>query len=339
MGDGMRFLLTWSTNELGSMAGKFDIIHNTLFRKDVTFTVALFATDELSLDIFNEQNIILKYPLKGLWKPKPLRFQADSFLFVNDDELFLFYEVQHWDDPGFIVMTKTKDLKNWSQPQTVLTESFHLSFPYVFEDHGMVYMIPESQESDSVRLYKANHDLTSFTFVRTLLSQKRDSGINFSFNDSHLYQKDGRYYLFTSYQKDWMYYQELYTADDLLTGIFMKHPQSPICVNNEFGRNGGSLIKYKGKLLRVTQDCHKDYGDNISLMEIIRLDENHYEEKLFRQNVFPHNNIFIDGGHQLNIVRFNDKYVYATDYKVNKWTWYQSYIAIMKKLGLHPRKG
>ena len=311
------------------MAGKFDIIHNTLFRKDVTFTVALFATDELSLDIFNEQNIILKYPLKGLWKPKPLRFQADSFLFVNDDELFLFYEVQHWDDPGFIVMTKTKDLKNWS----------HLSFPYVFEDHGMVYMIPESQESDSVRLYKANHDLTSFTFVRTLLSQKRDSGINFSFNDSHLYQKDGRYYLFTSYQKDWMYYQELYTADDLLTGIFMKHPQSPICVNNEFGRNGGSLIKYKGKLLRVTQDCHKDYGDNISLMEIIRLDENHYEEKLFRQNVFPHNNIFIDGGHQLNIVRFNDKYVYATDYKVNKWTWYQSYIAIMKKLGLHPRKG
>lgn len=60
---------------------------------------------------------------------------------------------------------------------------------------------------------------------------------------------------------------------------------------------------------------------------------------MFRQNVFPHNNIFIDGGHQLNIVRFNDKYVYATDYKVNKWTWYQPYIAIMKKLGLHHRKG
>ena len=321
------------------MAGKFDKIHNALFRKDVTFTVALFATDELSLDIFDGQNLILKYPLKGLWKPKPLRFQADSFLFVKDDELYLFYEVQHWDDPGYIVMTKTKDLKTWSQPLTVLTEPFHLSFPYVFEDHGTVYMIPESQESDSIRLYKANQDLTSFTFVRTLLSQKRDGAINFSFNDSHLYQKDGRYYLFTSYQKDWMYFQELYMTDDLLNGTFMKHPQSPICVNNEFGRNGGSLIDYIGKLLRVTQDCHKDYGDNISLMEITQIDDNHYEEKLFRQNVFPHNNIFIDGGHQLNIVRFNDKYVYATDYKVNKWTWYQSYIAIMKKLGLHPRKG
>ena len=259
-------------------------------------------------------------------------------MFVKDDVLYLFYEVQHWDDPGYIAMTKTKDLKTWSQPQTVLKEPYHLSFPYVFEDHGNIYMIPESQECDSVRLYQANDDMSSFSFVRTLLSQERVNGINFSYNDSHIYKKDGRYFLFTSYQKDWMYYQELFITDDLLNGTFVRHPQSLICKSNEFGRNGGALIDYKGKLLRVTQDCHKDYGDNISLMEITQIDDNHYEEKLFRQNVFSHNNIFIDGGHQLNIVQFNKMYVYATDYKVNKWTWYQSYVSIMKKLGLHHRK-
>lgn len=320
------------------MIGILNKIRETLFRKDVTFTVALFATKELSLDVFDEQNLILKYPLKGLWKPKPLRFQADSFLFVKDDVLYLFYEVQHWDDPGYIAMTKTKDLKTWSQPQAVLKEPYHLSFPYVFEDHGNIYMIPESQECDSIRLYQANEDLSSFTFVRTLLSQERVNGINFSYNDSHIYKKDGRYYLFTSYQKDWMYYQELYITDDLLSGIFVKHPQSPICRSNEFGRNGGSLIDYKGKLLRVTQDCHKDYGDNISLMEITQIDDTHYEENLYRQNIFPHNNIFIDGGHQLNIVQFNGKFIYATDYKVNKWTWYQPYVSVLKKLGLHNSK-
>lgn len=320
------------------MIGILNKIRQTLFRKDVTFTVALFATKELALDIFDEQNLILKYPLKGLWKPKPLRFQADSFLFVKDEVLYLFYEVQHWDDPGYIAMTKTKDLKTWSQPQVVLKEPFHLSFPYVFEDHGNIYMIPESQECDSIRLYQANDDMSSFTFIRTLLSQERIRGINFSFNDSHIYKKDGRYYLFTSYQKDWMYYQELYMADELLNGKFMKHPQSPICESNEFGRNGGALIDYKGKLLRVTQDCHKDYGDNISLMEVTKIDDSHYEEKLFRQNVFPHNSIFVDGGHQLNIVKFNGWYIYATDYKVNKWTWYQPYVSLLKKLGLHNRK-
>ena len=314
-----------------------DRIYHTLFRKDVTFTVALFADDHLSLDVFNEQHLILKYPLRGLWKPKPLRFQADSFLFVKGDELFLFYESQHWDDPGRIVMSKTKDLLTWSKPVVVLSESFHLSFPYVFEDHGNIYMIPESQESDTIRLYQANANLTDFRLVRILLKQERGEQINFSFNDSHVYYKDGKYYLFTSYQKNWMYYQELYMTDDLQNGEFTKHPHSPICVSNEFGRNGGSLIDYKGKLLRVTQDCHKDYGDNISLMEITRLDENHYEEQLFMHNVFPCNNIFVDGGHQLNIAQFRDKYIYATDYKVNKWTWYQLYVAIAKKIGLHKR--
>ena len=315
-----------------------DKIVGSLFRKDVTFTAALFVDDKLSLDIFNEQHLLLKLELKHLWKPKPLLFQADPFLFVKGDELFLFYELQNWDDPGCIAMIKTTDLKRWSNPEIVLKEPFHLSFPFVFEDRGSIYMIPESQENDSVRLYKANDNLSSFSYVRTLLQQKKKKGIHFNYNDSHVYKKNDKYFLFTSYQKDWMYYQELFVSSDLLEGEFERHPQSPICDSNEFGRNGGSLIEYNGKLLRVTQDCHKSYGDNISLMEITRFDESHYEEQLFMHNVFPCNSIFVDGGHQLNIVRFNNSYIYATDYKINKWTWYQLYVAVAKKIGLHKNR-
>ena len=200
-------------------------------------------------------------------------------------------------------------------------------------------MVPESQESDSIRLYKANEDLTQFEFVRTLLFQERKGDIHYNYNDSHIHQKDGMYYLFTSYQKDWMYYQELFVTNDLLNGEFVKHPCSPICTSNEFGRNGGSLIQYGDKLLRVTQDCHQDYGDNISLMEITLLNENAYKEQLFMQNVFQKNTIFVDGGHQLNIASFKGKYVYATDYKINKWAWYKPYISILVRLGLHKKKG
>lgn len=314
-------------------------ILSSVFRKEGAFAAALFASDDLTINVFNEQHLIYKLPIKGLWKPKPVLYQADSFLFVKGDELFLFYELQHWDDPGCIAMTKTKDLKTWTKPVIVLKEPFHLSFPYVFEDHGNNYMVPESQESDSIRLYKANEDLTQFEFVRTLLFQERKDGIHYNYNDSHIYHKDGKYYLFTSYQKDWMYYQELFVTNDLLNGEFVKHPCSPICTSNEFGRNGGSLIQYDDKLLRVTQDCHQDYGDNISLMEITLLNENAYKEELFRQNVFQKNTIFIDGGHQLNIAYFKGKYVYATDYKINKWAWYKPYISILVRLGLHKKKG
>jgi hypothetical protein len=310
-----------------------------IFKKEGTFAAALFSNDQLTLDELDEQHLIYKLPIKGIWKPKPLLYQADSFLFVKGGELFLFYELQHWDDPGSIAMVKTKDLKTWTEPLIVLKEPFHLSFPYVFEDHGEIYMIPESQESDSIRLYKGNTDLTQFEYVRTALYQEKKGGIHYNFNDSHIYIKDGCYYLFTSYQKDWMYYQELYIAKDLLDGEFIKHPCSPICTSNEFGRNGGSLIQFGNKLLRVTQDCHQDYGDNISLMEITVLNEKAYHEQLFKQNVFPKNSIFIDGGHQLNITKFKGKYIYATDYKINKWAWYKPYISLLVRLGLHQKKG
>ena len=312
---------------------------SSVLRKEGAFAAALFANDDLTLQGFDENHLIYKLNIKGLWKPKPVLFQADSFLYVKRGELYLFYELQHWDDPGCIAMMKTKDLVTWTKPLIVLKEPFHLSFPYVFEDHGNIYMVPESQEDDSIRLYKSNNNLTHFEHIRTLLSQERKDGIHYNFNDSHIYQKDGKYYLFTSYQKNWMYHQELFISDDLLNGKFIKHPCSPICTSNEFGRNGGSLIQYGDKLLRVTQDCHQNYGDNISLMEITLLNEKEYHEQLFVHNVFPKNSIFIDGGHQLNIVKFMGKYIYATDYKINQWAWYKPYISLLVRLGLHQKKG
>ena len=311
-----------------------------LFRKEGAFAAAVFASDELNLDALSEQKLVYKLDIKGLWRPKPVLYQADSFLFVQGDELFLFYELQHWDDPGVIAMVKTRDLKTWTDPVVVLQQPFHLSFPYVFEDEGQVYMVPESQESDGIHLFRAdNKELTSFSRVRTLLHQERSAGIHYNFNDSHIYKKDGTYYLFTAYQKDWMYYQELYITDNLLTGEFRRHVASPVCMSNEFGRNGGSLITIDGRLLRVTQDCHADYGANVSLMEVTKLTPTEYHEQLWRQNLLPKNGIFAAGGHQLNIAHFRNKYVYATDYRQLRWAWYKLWISLLVKLKLHKHKG
>ena len=312
-------------------------IINKLKRKEGAFAIAVFANKRQTFDEFDEQHLIYKSVISGLWKPKPILFQADSFLFVKGNKLYLFYELQHWDDPGHIAMIQTSDLKTWTSPKIVLKEPFHLSFPFVFEDNGKYYMIPESQEANSIRLYQANDNLTKFTYVKTLLKQANRDSIHYNYCDSHIFKSDGKYYLFTSYQKNWVYYQELYVTSDLLHEDFVRHPKSPICISNEFGRNGGSLIMHKGGLYRVTQDCHSSYGDNISLMKINKLSETEYEEGLYLKNIFPHNSIFIDGGHQLNIAIFNNLYIYATDYKINKWAWYRPYISILTKLGLHKK--
>ena len=138
-------------------------------------------------------------------------------------------------------MIKTRDTIHWSEPVIVLQEPFHLSFPLVFEEDDQVYMIPESEENDSIRLYRANGDLTSFSYVRTLLFQERVEGLKCNFVDSHVYKKDGLFYLFTSFMKDWKTTQELYVSDSLLEGVFKKHPSSPLCISHESGRTGSVL--------------------------------------------------------------------------------------------------
>ena len=308
------------------------------FTMEDNFAIQLFANDRLTLNELNESHLILRMPIKGLWKAKPITFQADPFLFVKGNELFLFYELQYGFAPAKIVMIKTNDLIKWTEPIVVLEEPFHLSFPFVFEDEGKVYMIPESEKTDKVRLYVANDSLTSFSFVRTLIEQNRRTDVSCNFADSHILKYNGVYYLFTSYQKAWQQHQEVYLTDDLLKGTFIRHPQSPIVVDNEYGRNGGSIINFDGELLRVSQDCHKEYGENVSLHQIVKLDDKNYEEQLYRRNIFSGNSLFPDGGHQLNIIQFQDKYIFATDYKENRWTWYHLYHSFLEKMHLAKKR-
>ena len=307
-------------------------------KRDGVFAIQLFSNDKLTMDDFDSNHILFRMKIKGLWKYKPILFRADPFLFVKGEELFLFYELQYGFDCGQIAMIKTRDLIHWSKPIIVLRESFHLSFPFVFEDNNSIYMIPESQQNDTIRLYKANDDMTSFSFVRILLSQERVKGIECNYVDSHIYKQGNSYFLFTSFMKDWKTTQELYVSNNLLDGKFEKHPSSPLCISHEIGRNGGALIDYYGKLLRVSQDCHNNYGENVTLHDIIRIDEHCYEEKVFKKNIFSNNPLFPDGGHQLNIAQFMGKYIYATDYKQNKWTWYHLFYSILVKLHLCRRR-
>lgn len=308
---------------------------NRFFKKNEDFGIALYESDRFSFDHIQDMHLIFKRDIDSVWwKWKPLLTQADPFLFVKDDTLYLFFEKvyagkREW---GRISMTKTTDLVNWTEPVDVLSLSYHLSFPFVFEDNGEVYMIPESNEADAVCLYRANGDLTEFMFVRNLVEQPRTKDICFNYCDSHILKKDGIYYLFTSVSYNWKYDLELYYTDDLLNGQFQKHPMSPVCQGNEYGRSGGSIIHLDGNYYRISQDCHAHYGENVSVQKIGDISKNNYYEELYKRNVFSlGGKLYRDGVHQLNIVRFCDKFYYATDFLHSEWSWYQA----LSKIGRH----
>lgn len=307
-----------------------------VFRKNEDFGIVVYESNQFCLDNIQNQNIILKLDIDSvLFKWKPLLTQADPFLFVKDGTLYLFYEVLYAgnNEWGRISMMKTKDLIHWTKPVEVLALPYHVSFPFVFEDNGVVYLIPESGAINAVCLYKANDDLTEFTFVRKLKEQSRTNDICFNYCDSHILKKDGIYYLFTSVSYKWSYHLELYYSTDLLHGEFQEHPMSPVCQGNEYGRCGGSVIHLDDHYYRITQDCHARYGENVSTMDIVDISTASYKEILAKRNMFiTGGKLYRDGIHQLNVVKFGDKYIYATDFQRLEWSWYQASSAIGRLL-------
>lgn len=247
----------------------------------------------------------------SLFNPNATVILADPFLFVKGDTLYLFYEhLDKWFGTGRLCMRATKDLTKWTEEVDVLVEPFHLSFPYVFEDRGKVYMLPETGGNKSIRLYEADDDtLTQWKLVKKL------KDVEGPWYDSVIYKKDGKYYLFTGSDDNVQQEEHLFVSDNLM-GPYLEHPMSPIYVGRDGGRNAGSIIEHGGKLYRPVQECIGSYGEQTSVMEIMTLTPTEYKELLYKKNII---NTTIPpykyGGHQWNQVEFLGKRVVATDYR------------------------
>lgn len=260
---------------------------------------------------------ILKIESKNyLIKPHPTIITADPFLFVQDETLFLFYEKQTYWNPGTIEMICTRDLKKWTNPKTVLKETCHLSYPYVFEYDGSVYMIPETSKLGEIRLYKSNETLTSFKYVKTLISDIPCNNSKSDFADSSLLFLNDTVYLFSTTTNNSLNYELRLFFSDNIMGQFQEHPKSPIIIGNKYGRNGGGVIEHNGKIFRISQDCKISYGNDINIFEITDISKTDYRERIFNNNIFSkYSHKHPHGGHHLSIAEFHKKYIMATDAK------------------------
>lgn len=251
----------------------------------------------------------------------PYTILADPFLFVHKDTLFLFYEAKRYLNDGVIQMVSTKDLVHWTKPQTVLEEQgIHLSYPFVFEDQGNVYMIPETGADHSIRLYKAtdNH-LDSFVLEKKLMERTDGfENVKYDYADSSILRKDGLYYLITSYHTGSIYRAEIYYSDHLF-GEYLPAKCNPICESLKYGRCGGGFIESDKETYRIAQDCEGSYGANVHVMQVDELTTDIYREHLLIQNCLPSDlPPFKYGGHQISSVQFLGKTIVATDYRRRK---------------------
>ena len=282
-----------------------------LYIHNFSIRIFLQPADEPLFSMEGGKTLLNVKSEKGMFNPNASVILADPFLFVKDGTLYLFYEhLTRWFGKGRICMRSTKDLKTWTEEQDVLVEQFHLSFPYVFEDEGKVYMLPETGGDKSITLYEAADDtLTSWRKVKKLMEDEDP------WYDSIIHKKNGKYYLFTGHDDNVHQVQHLFVADNLM-GPYIEHPCSPICEGRDRGRNAGSLIEKDGALYRPVQVCVNGYGEQTSVIRINTLTPTEYKETLYKNDIidttiFPYKM----GGHQWNPVEFQGKRIVATDYR------------------------
>lgn len=247
----------------------------------------------------------------------PVTIIADPFLVVKDDSLYLFYEEYRYRDKGIIKMISTSDLVTWSKPKVVLDEDFHLSYPWVFQFDEQWYMMPETSAVHEVRLYRAvNNQLDHFVFAKTILAHEAEDEFPvMDFCDSSIVDKDGGFFLFTTFNQGKGNELHLYYSENL-DGKYKHHPLAPLIVSDKYGRNGGALLEHGGVLYRFAQDCDGEYGKDIHLFKVNNLSNKQYKETVSQENVLTRNDL--SAGHQYNFVYFKEKYIVTIDQK--RWT-------------------
>ena len=243
-------------------------------------------------------------------------FVADPFMLSFGDEWLMFFEVfNHKKRKGELAFARSEDGYKWKYQQIIISEEFHLSYPYVFEFESDWYMIPESCEANSVRLYKAKKFPDTWEFVTEILVGHR-------FVDASILNFNGLWWLFVGVEPSSggaCNQLKLYYADSLLSN-WVEHPMSPIVSNNsQISRPAGRMrqiadCRRQGKAqraIRFTQDCQVTYGYNVSAIEIELLTTTEYIESkiqtdgayLFELGTMPSNRI---GMHHLDFIMLND---------------------------------
>jgi hypothetical protein len=150
--------------------------------------------------------------------------------------------------------------------RTVLREPWHLSYPYVFEADGEVWMAPEAHRSGACTLYRAAAFPDAWTPVVRL-------ELDTPAIDPTVFRHEGLWWLAYAPSGPQSSKQgRLHLAfAETLTGRWRTHPGNPVRIERKSSRPGGTPFVQDGVLTLPVQDCSRTYGGAIRLLRIAQL--------------------------------------------------------------------
>jgi len=190
--------------------------------------------------------------------------------------IHMFYETKtHRNMQGDIGAAVSKDGgATFQHVGVVLDEPWHLSYPFVLEEGGQMYMIPEGSKSGQLRLYRAQSFPTKWILDQVLIEEP--------IIDASLVKWGGKWWMFASNRnvKTSKGCRELEIwYSDSLKGTWKPHPMNPVKQRVQGARCAGRPVVYRNQVYRFAQDCGYTYGHKVRAFQVGVLNTTHFMER------------------------------------------------------------
>jgi hypothetical protein len=208
--------------------------------------------------------------------PPKDRYWADPFALEKNGRWYVFFEeLPFAAGKAHISMIEVKRDGSASQPVRVLERDYHLSYPFLVEHEGALYMIPESARNGTVEAWRCVDFPLRWKLERVLLDGVRCV-------DATFHRGEDRWWIFANLASGGtrVFDDELHLfhAAELL-GEWKPHPRNPVKSDVRGARPAGRLYWRGGALYRPAQVCTPRYGAGLALNRVLRLTPRDYAER------------------------------------------------------------
>lgn len=241
----------------------------------------LLAVDQWSIAYRFEETRGVVADLAGFRRlvPPRDRLWADPFALAVAGRHFIFFEEMPFaTGKAHIAAVEIARDGSCSKPRRVLERDYHLSYPFLFEHDGGLYMVPESSANRTVDLYRCVAFPNRWKLERTLLRGVRCA-------DATLHHDGSRWWMFAaSAPEGGALDDELHLFHaDRLEGDWRPHERNPVKSDVRSARPAGALFRDEQGLCRPAQVGAPRYGAAVAIQRILRLTPTEFAEREARR--------------------------------------------------------
>jgi len=202
-------------------------------------------------------------------------FCADPFLWEFDGKMYCFFE--YFDSTLELGKISYVCLEDGASGviADALVEDFHLSFPYLFEFQGEIYLCPETSSINEIRIYRCLDFPSKWAYSETIMKDVNAA-------DTVLFEDGGVWWMLTNIDLagigDHSIFLSAFYADSPISTHWTPHLNNPIRMSASCARNAGFIQTPNGLYRGSQSQAFNSYGKSAGLHKVLTLNESEYSE-------------------------------------------------------------